>query len=1091
MIYIYVTLLNFKDKYLASYLLIVFLQFPIYSNAQSSQLIGHFPVYNFSAKQYGAFDQNWVARQDERGLMYFGNNQGLLIYDGEEWKIIEVDNQSLVYSMDIDKNGKVYIGGENEFGVIKYDSVGSAYYHSLSGLLPEGLKDYGQVWETFATDSGIYFQTNNHLFIYKNDELNINSSSYEIHKSFFIGQNLFLRQDGLGLSIFMKDQLNLIPNGDIFKSTSIFGMLEINPGRILIFTEADGIYEMLYSPTLEDIEIRKTETPIDNILDQVFLYNAIRLNENMISLGTWGNGVILTDTSLQLISIADKLSGLQDDIIQNQFVDKTGNLWLCLSSGISRLEISSYYSVINDKEGLTGTPQDCARFNNFLYVATNAGLYHEIWSEDQNLSDYKTVKFNRFSNIDVECWDLLTFSNKGEELLLLITNDKVLEIDKRNQVRTLLEDIPYKLYQSKLDPSRVYIGLEKGLCSIYRSNRKWIKEGKVYGITEKIQDISEDHLGNLWMGTEDEGVIKMNITSIKDNRLSNYKHTRYDTTSGLAGGPYIVSQITGPPVVATENGIYRLIQLENKFIPDSTYGVQFANGSRYIHRMSEYFNPDIWLFTMELNRKSKFELGYLKKQEQHYEWIYKPFNKISDNTIHVIFPDENQKVWFGGSEGLFLYDNREREMTASSYPCLITMITYVDGGVEFGGNYTDLNGNILEDQPDHSKHEISNDRNSLSFFFAAYSGNDEAFQKYSYYLEGYDKNWSDWLAETKKEYTNLPKGEYIFQVKSMDVYENESSIASYAFTILAPWYLKWWAFVAYFLIATALIYTIVILYTRQLRQIIKDRTAEVVKKNEIITLKNRDIMDSIQYAKRIQSALLPAEDAILSKGLDGFILFLPRDIVSGDFYWISHRNELTITMVADCTGHGVPGAFLSMLGVAFLENIMRENTDFNAAQILDKLREHVIVALKQKGHEGEQKDGMDVALHIINWKDKIINFAGANNSLVLIRDNELQTIKADRMPIGIHERASVPFTNHIFEAQKGDVLYSFSDGFQDQFGGQNNKKFMLKRLKDLLLEIHQSPMQDQKEKLRKTFEDWMEPCHCEQVDDILIIGVRI
>lgn len=224
--------------------------------------------------------------------------------------------------------------------------------------------------------------------------------------------------------------------------------------------------------------------------------------------------------------------------------------------------------------------------------------------------------------------------------------------------------------------------------------------------------------------------------------------------------------------------------------------------------------------------------------------------------------------------------------------------------------------------------------------------------------------------------------------------------------------------------------------------------------------------------------------------LEGFILFLPRDFVSGDFYWLGEKNGKIITVAADSTGHGVPGAFISMLGIAFLNNIIIAKGIVSAAEILNQLRSEVIFALKQKGQEGEQKDGMDIALHVIDLKAMKLEFAGANNPMIMIRDNELIQVKADRMPIGIHERVNEPFTNHVIDLQKGDVFYTFSDGFQDQFGGPANKKFMIKRLKELFLEIHQKPMEEQRTILHRTFFEWIS-YDSEQIDDVIVTGIRI
>jgi serine phosphatase RsbU (regulator of sigma subunit) len=394
-------------------------------------------------------------------------------------------------------------------------------------------------------------------------------------------------------------------------------------------------------------------------------------------------------------------------------------------------------------------------------------------------------------------------------------------------------------------------------------------------------------------------------------------------------------------------------------------------------------------------------------------------------------------------------------------------------------------------QPGNLKRLLPYRNNSLVFNFAALDGEDESFMRYSYFLEGEDADWSDWEEGTFIRYTRLREKKYTFHVKARNIYGQESREATYEFTILAPWYRKWWAYILYVLLAAAIVYTIVIVYTRQLREIIRERTAEVVAQKEVIEEKNKDIMASIQYAEKIQRAMLPPEDDLSKLDLDGFILFLPRDVVSGDFYWLSQRDGKTITVAADCTGHGVPGAFMSMLGVAFLNKIVEERHILTPSEILDELRAEVISALKQKGHEGEQKDGMDLALHVIDHKNKKIEYAGANNPLILIRNGEIIQVKADRMPIGIHERAGEPFVNHEMEALKGDCLYTFSDGYQDQFGGPYNKKFMFKNMKKLLLENHRKPMDEQKQIMLKAFRNWIDPYETEQIDDVILIGIRI
>jgi len=275
-----------------------------------------------------------------------------------------------------------------------------------------------------------------------------------------------------------------------------------------------------------------------------------------------------------------------------------------------------------------------------------------------------------------------------------------------------------------------------------------------------------------------------------------------------------------------------------------------------------------------------------------------------------------------------------------------------------------------------------------------------------------------------------------------------------------------------------------------------------------ITHQKQEITDSILYASRIQTAVLPPKEFI-NKILPHhfFILNKPRDIVSGDYYWMAQRESKTIFAVADCTGHGVPGAFMSMLGVAFLNEIVNKlSNSITANEILNQLREHVMKALHQTGKEGESKDGMDIALCVLDLETKTLEFSGANNPLYLIRPNKnirtedldcvcitnekysLLEVKADKMPIGIYVE-SRSFINHSIQLFENDTIYLFSDGYADQFGGPNDKKFKYKPFKELLITIQDKNMTEQQIILQKTIEDWKMGKH--QIDDILVMGIRI
>jgi serine phosphatase RsbU (regulator of sigma subunit) len=277
--------------------------------------------------------------------------------------------------------------------------------------------------------------------------------------------------------------------------------------------------------------------------------------------------------------------------------------------------------------------------------------------------------------------------------------------------------------------------------------------------------------------------------------------------------------------------------------------------------------------------------------------------------------------------------------------------------------------------------------------------------------------------------------------------------------------------------------------SEQEKEIYRLRHVELKSAYDIIEEKNKDITASINYASRIQRAMLPGPSEIKGLSSKSFILYLPKDIVSGDFYWFTQINGKLIIVAGDCTGHGVPGALMSMLGISFLEEIVNEREITESGQILNELRKEVQRALHQKGASAEAKDGMDIELCVIERSRKTIQYSGAYNSLYLIRNGELIEYQADRMPIGIFDLSDKGFTSQNISFTPGDLIYMFSDGYADQFGGPNSKKFKYSALKELLLKIHNLPLKEQKKRLETEFLKWKG--NNPQTDDVLVMGMKL
>lgn len=276
---------------------------------------------------------------------------------------------------------------------------------------------------------------------------------------------------------------------------------------------------------------------------------------------------------------------------------------------------------------------------------------------------------------------------------------------------------------------------------------------------------------------------------------------------------------------------------------------------------------------------------------------------------------------------------------------------------------------------------------------------------------------------------------------------------------------------------------------------ISQQKEELEAQRDLAHKQKTAITDSIRYAQRIQSALLPPESYIKRNLPDHFILYKPRDIVSGDFYWMMNKDDKIIIAAADCTGHGVPGAFMSMLGIAFLNEILTKIIEnkhvysLQANEILNQLRTYIIDSLHQTGDANESKDGIDMAICIIDPENHKLQYAGAHNPLYLVQKGELKITKGDRMPVGIHKNAHVSFTNHEIDINEDDLIYLFSDGYYDQIGGPDKRKFMSRNFQNLILDIYKKPLLMQKEILDSTFEKWKGEGM--QLDDILVIGVKL
>jgi serine phosphatase RsbU (regulator of sigma subunit) len=1050
--------------------------------------------------------------------MYFANNKGILKYDGSNWSIIYTSSEvtSICYDS---TEAKIFVGCVEDFGFLQLNDEGKYRFVSLSDrILIKG--KIGTVWDCISTDEGIYFLSDNKLIRYHEGKLSFWDPKNSFKYIFHVGKKLLISELGIGLFLVNNDSLHFIKGSEIFAESRVvfIDILQNNPNQLLIATREKGLFRSTLTfdntsrPELNSWLVNKST---EELFKSTSLYSGIKLKDQNYAFCTVTGGLIITDYKGNLKAQYTIKNGLSSENLNDVFEDRLGNLWLCTENGISLIMWSLPVFTYNNSGNISGIVESMEYLQGRLFVATSAGIY---------VLNIKTNQFEKFNFPTTQVWQIVKI--EGEEALFATTPNGIYKIFPNGYQLLSNTDLKaFAICKSKKYKNLYYLGLFDGLASFSYEKGLFQLHATSKAINYPIRAIHEDMKGNLWLSSNYNGIILIpalsnNLTAAV-NSFCNF--VNYTVENGLPNlNANFIHEINGEIVAITYNGIYRLntggdinsmslnqlAKLKfSKYVEKDPYN---PKEDIQIEELGQDSNKDIWIVALLPNGKREIRQlrgGSVNKQ------IDIPFKIISKDKINQIYFD-SVYTWFGATDQIYCYDQSKKYNFQSNFNAQIhTVISNLD--TIFDGNYyvkikrdsTSYN-QISTNQPEQLKRSFSYEVNDFTFFFSATSYIAYNPAQFSCILEGEDEKWSEWSNETSKVYMNLYEGKYIFKVKAKNIFGTESTVATYEFTILPPWYRTTIAYIIYIFLAIGFVIMVVNIFTRNLNRIIKTQTAELQKQKDEIVNKNKEITDSIYYAKRIQDAIMPSNEYIKGMFQESFVLFKPKDIVSGDFYWANLRENHAILTAVDCTGHGVPGAFMSMMGNDYLSDIIVDSKISDPAEILNMLRSGIIKALKQRGESGESKDGMDMALININKLTKEMEFAGANNPIYIVRsldkpapdgaspfkiDNSnycLYEIKGNKFPVGIHMGTTLqPFTKQSVTLYIGDAVYLFSDGFADQFGGPNGKKLKYTHFKKLILESLFLSMEEQKIYLEQKLNDWQG--QLEQVDDILVIGIRI
>ncbi len=793
----------------------------------------------YSPKDYNAGTQNWAIAQDDRGVMYFGNTMGVLIFDGNHWELL-VQEVSTVRSLSVDNKGVVYIGGYNELGCLKPDRQGRMQYYSLTDSVDEEYQDFGEIWDILSISDTTYFLTDSLLFRYHNNSFSYWKSEADgFYLNHAISGRHFVQELGKGLMIFDDDSLKLVNGGEYFSNISIRKIFGYDDG-LLLCSRNHGLF--LYND--------RSDTPIIKRLDEVSeagaklntyfiehsFYHGTEVGGNRLALGSITGEVLVVNSNFEVVDILNHESIGSKSRANYLYFQDNQQLWLALDNGISMVEILSPYRYWGEDNGFKGVLTDVARLRDTLFVSTTSGVLYTTTPEEEKfqLNSFKPVP-GKYE----QAWHFLYFNpysanelpEKNKKLLVAATAG-VFVVEKGRGVNVSDYESISRLHQSKKDPSMLFVGYSGGIAALSFKSNKWTDHGQMFGISHQISEIAEDEQGNLWLGANHIGVYRI------ENPLSQHRDSvkinLFNDKHGLASFKTISIFDTYEPIAFNIDGtIYAFNEKQNRF--------QQKDVSEFVSKVDSIDDENQEPDTLSLFR-------------------------VQDDVItnaYITHPNDTI-LWFATNNGLFRYKGRAPRQYHDIPPAIISRVVSGDSVLFYGTNIA-LEENVLEGKKGFLlnsspvvdlKTILDFKHNSLTFHYALPYFEGSIKNQFSYYLEGYEDDWSDWSSEAKKEYTNLYEGKYIFKVKAKNIYGIESDVAEYHFTILPPWYRTYLAYAAYILIAILFIVLVVILYTRRLVKekekleiLVVERTQEILMQKEEILVQSEHLKEANEWIK--------------------------------------------------------------------------------------------------------------------------------------------------------------------------------------------------------------------------------------------------
>ncbi len=1001
--------------------------------------------------------------QDDRGFLFIGTGEGIGVYNGQKVEMYTKANHlvdNYITKSYKDKNGNIWFGHIQGGSSIYYDGefgkvhVGAGIDSQINDIEED---DDGRIWFV-AQSYGLYYYTED---IEKDffPDLSKDRQYYCLNikkgNQFLIGTDqgievfvFYNEADGNTLS--KTQQIGNIPE------TQIVDIVDFK-GRTLAFSNTGQIFEIFYEDGYYDA---KEITYSNN--NETLLLTEVSCDKENIWISTFQSGLFKCSLEQDQLFIREKFnqkSGLKTNAVKTSFIDREGVLWIgTFGEGLVSKEDDIFTYYFKTTSGTANNPAYQVLVNDTdVYFASKGTITHYDKQHSSIVNQYDAE--NGLPNDQITC---LTFG-KDSTLYIGTALNGVLKKEKNATdfvpINISTDNLAQTVSDLVIVSEDLYIGTLNG---VYKYN---LSSGgiRVYNITTGLPHNS---IGALYLAKNGELYIGTNsayISKIKNDDITNLPI--YDGLQVVEVNDIHEDQDGNIWFCSNGNGFFKLE--EEGCLNFTTLDGLMSNYCNAIRVLS---NDRVWI----THNEGLSKWNNQEKTCSSYDEYFGLNDRFLRSSAHLY----QNELWLGTEDGLVLYD--EEKDSINTVPPITSL------------KYLNINDSIYEIQD-----VIHLPYGGYKFGFGLSGLTLKGAKKvqFQFMLDGYDTEWSPKTDKNSIYYTGMYDGEYVFKVKSFNADGTEGNVVQVKIIVEKPYWKEWWFYILSFSILILTIFGVIkyrersfIKYQEKLKHDLALRTREVVEQKNKIEDINKDLTDSINYAQRIQSAILPTDSYLKELFPNSFVFFRPRDIVSGDFYWCSEIEGKKILVCADCTGHGVPGGFMSMISHILLRESLNPESLDNPALILQQVNDSIVKVLKQTDDLESNRDGLDIAIIVLDEEHDLVKFAGAMRPLYIYRNGSRNIIKGDRYSIGgiLGEKS---FETKEIDIMKGDKLYIFSDGFADQFGGPQNHKMKLKVFQEFLDQICQQDMQEQNKSLSDFFYEWKGDR--KQMDDVLVMGIEI